>query len=126
MISQERSKRKSTGGLYRDSHKKKLRWKGSNPTLTTIGERKVRKDRVMGGNIKVRILRTDKVNLFDPKTKKAVVANLLNVLDNNANRHYARRNILTKGAIIETDKGKARITNRPGQEGTINAVLIKE
>ena len=36
-----------------------------------------------------------------------------------------RRNILTKGAIIETDAGKAKITNRPGQEGTVNAVLVE-
>jgi len=31
---------------------------------------------------------------------------------------------MTKGTIIKTDKGAARITNRPGQEGCINAVLI--
>ena len=30
-----------------------------------------------------------------------------------------------KGAIIETSAGKARITNRPSQEGQINAVLIE-
>lgn len=125
MISQERSRRKKTGGLYRDSHKKKLRFKGSLPTATHVGERKIKKERVMGGNIKVRLLRTQKVNLYNPETRKSIVTTIKNVIENPANRHYARRNILTKGAIIETDKGKARVTNRPGQEGTVNAILIK-
>jgi len=35
-----------------------------------------------------------------------------------------RRSILTKGAIIKTEIGDARITNRPGQDGIINAVLL--
>ena len=126
MISQERGKRKPTGGLYRPSHKKKLRWKGSEPTLTHIGDRKVRVDRVRGGNKKTRLLRTRKANVIDPTTGKAVVAEIKNVIENPANRHYSRRNIITKGAIIETNIGKARVTNRPGQEGTVNAVLIKE
>ena len=38
--------------------------------------------------------------------------------------HYMRRNILTKGAIIKTELGDARITNRPGQDGVINAILL--
>ncbi|MFU8767518.1 MAG: hypothetical protein ACNA7I_07640 [Candidatus Methanoperedens sp.] len=28
--------------------------------------------------------------------------------------------------MIKTEIGEARITNRPGQEGTVNAVLIPE
>jgi small subunit ribosomal protein S8e len=31
---------------------------------------------------------------------------------------------VTKGAIIQTEIGKARVTSRPGQSGAINAVLI--
>ena len=46
------------------------------------------------------------------------------VVENPANRHFVRRNIITKGTVIETEKGKARITSRPGQEGVINAILI--
>jgi small subunit ribosomal protein S8e len=34
-------------------------------------------------------------------------------------------NIITKGAVIETDAGKARVTSRPGQHGVVNAVLLK-
>jgi small subunit ribosomal protein S8e len=32
---------------------------------------------------------------------------------------------MTKGAIIETEIGKAVVLNRPGREGTINAKLIE-
>ena len=46
------------------------------------------------------------------------------VVENPANRHYIRRNILTRGTIIKTEKGNARITSRPGQDGVVNAVLI--
>ena len=46
------------------------------------------------------------------------------VKDNKANLHYMRRNILTKGAVIKTELGDARITNRPGQDGVINAILL--
>ena len=38
--------------------------------------------------------------------------------------NYVRQNIITKGAVIMTDAGKARVTSRPGQSGSINAVLI--
>jgi small subunit ribosomal protein S8e len=33
--------------------------------------------------------------------------------------------VITKGAVLDTDAGKARVTNRPGQEGMIHAVLIE-
>ncbi|MCD6558125.1 MAG: 30S ribosomal protein S8e, partial [Candidatus Aenigmarchaeota archaeon] len=39
---------------------------------------------------------------------------------------FVRRNIITKGAIIMTEDGRAVVTNRPGQEGVINAKLIEE
>jgi len=44
---------------------------------------------------------------------------------NPANINYVRRNLLTKGAIITTDLGRARIVSRPGQDGVVNAVLIQ-
>ena len=59
-----------------------------------------------------------------PKDKKFKKAAIKNVIENSSNRHYARANIMTKGAVIETELGKAKITSRPGQEGVINATLI--
>jgi small subunit ribosomal protein S8e len=46
------------------------------------------------------------------------------VKNNPANPFFARRNITTKGAVIETDIGDAIVTSRPGQDGIVNARLI--
>jgi small subunit ribosomal protein S8e len=32
---------------------------------------------------------------------------------------------VTKGAVIETGEGRARVTSRPGQTGQVNAVLVE-
>ena len=53
------------------------------------------------------------------------VRELKNVLETPSNRFLARQNILTKGAIVETESGKAKITNRPSQEGSVQGVLIE-
>jgi len=63
-------------------------------------------------------------NILDPKTGKAQKVKILNVKDNSANRNFARMNIITKGAIIVTEIGEAKVTSRPGQEGFVNAVLL--
>ena len=124
-ISQLRSKRKASGGRYKDARKKKLREFGSHPTLTKIGKTKKRITRARGGVIKHTLLHTDVANLLDPKTKKYAKVKIESVVDNPANRNFIRRNIMNKGAIIKTEKGEAKITNRPSQEGYINAVLVK-
>jgi len=48
------------------------------------------------------------------------------VVESPSNVNYIRRNIMTKGSLIKTEKGVARITSRPGQEGSLNAVLLKK
>ena len=126
-ISQFRSKRKLTGGRYRVFFKsKKIRNRGALPSLTTIGELSERKIRKRSGDFKFRLLQTNTVNLYDPKSKKYMEAKIETVVDSPSDRNFIRRNIMTKGSIIKTDKGNARITSRPGQEGAINAVLIEK
>ena len=122
--SNARANRKETGRKYIDYRKKKKYELAGISAFTKIGNKVVRKHRVLGGNVKMKTLATMIVNLADPKTKKFEKANIKTVLENPANRHFVRRNIITKGTIIQTDKGKARVTSRPGQEGVINAVLI--
>lgn len=124
VVSQERSKRTVTGSRYKQSKKKKKHEMGRVPSFTKIDELKARKMRVLGGNQKIRLIRTNIVNLLDKKTNKYAKAKITSVVGNPANRHFVRRNIMTKGCIIETDKGKARVTSRPGQDGIVNAVLI--
>jgi small subunit ribosomal protein S8e len=125
MITQTRAKRKVSGGRYIAARKKKLYEGGKGPTLTRLGSAKKKTETTKGGGRKTRLLTADTANVVDPKTKKAVKAKIETVLEAPANRHFVRRNILVKGTVIQTDKGKARITSRPGQSGTINAVLIE-
>ena len=122
-ISQKRSRRKATGGRYNQKYKQKQYELGSQPAHTSIGEARKKILRKMGGEIKRKLLTIDFANVYDPKTKKTVKTKILSVLDNPANRFYARRNIMTKGAVIQTEKGKARVASRPGQDGIVNAVL---
>ncbi|MFP4112646.1 MAG: 30S ribosomal protein S8e [Candidatus Woesearchaeota archaeon] len=123
-ISQLRSKRTKTGSRYKDSRKKKQSEIGSLPTLTKIGKQKVAEERSTGGNKSYKVLSADIANCFDPKTKKYSKVKIVAVKENPANRNYARRNIMTKGTIIETEKGDAKVTNRPGQDNVVNAVLV--
>lgn len=119
------SKRKPSGGKYHHSKPKKKMHVGRSPSLTRIGDRKVRKVKSLGGNHKLRALVIKEVNVYDPKTKKTVKAVIDDVMLNPANRHYVRMDVITKGAILQTDKGFVKVTNRPGQEGIINGVFTE-
>ena len=88
-----------------------------------IGEKKVKAKRARGGGMKYTLLKAGTANVM--KGGKAQKAKIISVVDNKADSHFIRRNIITKGAIIETDLGKARVTSRPGQEGVVNAVLLE-
>ena len=120
----KRPKRKVSGGRYISFRKKRIFEMGSLPTLTKLKERKNKSVRTKGGNTKYRLLSENMINVYDPKTKKCSKIKVKNILENPANRHFVRRGIMTKGTIIETEKGKARITNSPGRENVVNAVLI--
>jgi small subunit ribosomal protein S8e len=123
--SQLRSLRKPSGGHYKQQgRKKRLNELGREPSLTKINNPRSSVLRTKGHNLKVRVFSSDIANLFDPKSKKFEKTKIKAVVENPANRHFIRRNIMTKGAIIETEKGKAKITSRPGQDGAVNAVLI--
>lgn len=121
---QRRSRRSQTGKLIRRSRKKRKREMGREFVETKIGSEKKKFQRTHGGNTKVKLQRTQYVNVSTGEgTTRTKV---LSVADNEANRHFVRRNIITKGAIIETEIGKARVTSRPGQDGVVNAVLVEE
>jgi small subunit ribosomal protein S8e len=124
-LSQLKSLRKPSGGKYKQQgRKKKLYETGKQPAFTRLEGRRSKLVRTMGSDRKVRLLAADTANLYDPKTKKYEQIKIKTIVDNPANRHFIRRNIMTKGTVIETEKGKAKITSRPGQDGSVNAVLI--
>ena len=125
VVTQARPRRKATGGLYRSSFSKRTHMRGRTPSLPKIGPTlRVKRVGTKGGGEKLRLHETNSANLLDAKAGKHVRATISAVTENPANRNYVRRNILTKGTIIDTDKGKARITNRPGQDGFVNATLL--
>ena len=116
--------RKTTGGKYHGHSKKKLHESHGQERAVSLGEIKRKTLKVRGGNKKTILLKTDTVNLLSGgKVQKVEIKN---VLETPQNRFLARQNRLLKGAIVQTSAGKARITNRPSQEGHVNAVLIKE
>nr|MBA4405398.1 30S ribosomal protein S8e [Nanoarchaeum sp.] len=125
-INQVRPRRKVTGSRYKDLRKKKQFELGRDPTLTKIGQVKKKLIRIMSGKRKEITLVAEFVNVIDPKSKKSMQAKIKTVVENPANRHFVRRNILTKGTIVETDKGKVKITSRPGQEGNLNGILVSQ
>lgn len=118
--------RKKTGGKINLARKKKKRELGSLPTFTRIGEEKRKKYRTKGGGEKIKAFSVEFANVFDSKTKTTKKLKILDVIENPANPHLVRRKILTKGAIIKTELGNAKVTSRPGQHGIVNAVLLEE
>jgi small subunit ribosomal protein S8e len=120
------SRRSKTGRRIRFAQSKRKFEIGREQHLTTIGNPSLKKVRTRGSNRKTRIKTTNLVYVVDPKTKKTTKTEIVSVVENPANIHYVRRNIINKGAIIETKLGKAQITSRPGQSGTINAILISK
>ena len=116
--------RKITGGRYKKSRKSRLFEKKRQPRVVKLAEKKVRALKGVGGNKKLVSLAGNTINVvFKGKAKKATIKN---VVETPSNRFLARQNILVKGAIIDTDLGKAKITNRPSQEGIIQGILLEK
>ena len=122
--SQWRSKRKYTGKKYKHFRKKRKRELERPPINTEIGPEKKKKQRVMGGNSKLKLFSSVFVNVTDLNTNKTSKVKILKFESNEASKDLNRRHILTKGAIIETELGKVKISSRPGQDGILNGILI--
>ena len=124
VVTQSRSKRKPSGARYKAYRGKKKKEMGRLPSLTKLDEKSQVQVKTRGNNVKSRLLSIDTANVYDPKTKKYQKSKIKTIVENPANRHFVRRNIMTKGCVVETEIGKAKITSRPGQDGAVNAVLI--
>ena len=117
------SKRKSTGGRLVQARKKRAFEISTEKQFALIGDPKRKVYRKTGGNTMVRVMSANQVNISS-SNGKTNTGTILNVIENQSDPNYVRRNILVKGAIIETDKGNVRITSRPGKDGVINGILI--
>jgi small subunit ribosomal protein S8e len=124
-IWQGRPKRKPSGGRIRAARKKRKFEIGREKQFTHLGVQKIKMYRTKGANQKVRLLMVDQANVVDPKTKAIKKVKILTVKTSPSNPNYVQRNIVTKGATVMTELGEAVITSRCGQDGVVNAILIK-
>ena len=127
-VYQWRDRKKPSGGKRSWYYKVKRKYAYGRyfiPTVLSSSEERV-KVRVRGGSFKIRARKVVWAVVSDPASGKSQKARIIRVLETPANREYSRRNIIVKGAIIETTIGRARVTSRPGQDGVINAILVKD
>ena len=115
--------RAGTGGRRRSFNDKRLAHVGGVFTATKVVKEDVRTTRrLRGGNSRMKIKKAVMINAVTPTgTKQAKMSKVLQ----SHNPEFVRMNIITKGTVVETDLGKVRITNRVGQDGIVNGVLVK-
>ena len=94
------------------------------PVETLSGEQVTVTRKVRGHGRKFALKTTDFANLAIPGAK-VKRTKILKVLKNPSNNDYERRGVISKGAILETADGQCRVISRPGQDGAVNAILIK-
>jgi small subunit ribosomal protein S8e len=116
--------KKVTGGVIHLNKKKRRFQRGSLPLLPKLGKEKKLIDRKRGGTKKIRLAGIEFANIIDPKSKKAKKVKILDIIRNEANPQYVRRGIITKGTVIKTELGEARVVSRPSQEGVVNAIAL--
>ncbi|MEK6875143.1 MAG: 30S ribosomal protein S8e [Nanoarchaeota archaeon] len=117
--------RKISGGKYKLNRKKKKYEIAGQKRIVKLAEKDKRKiQRILGGNLKTFLLSGKTINV---QTRKGVIkkTEIKNVIETPSNKFLARQNIITKGAVVETELGRVRVTNRPSQEGIINGVLLE-
>ena len=124
-IWQGKSNRKPTGGRRVPSANKRKFEIGREKQYTKVGTESLKKYDCIGGNVKVGMLAAEYANVMDKGTGKVTRMKITSVSANPADPNYIQRNILNKGATIALEGGqKAVVTSRPGQDGSVNAVLL--
>ena len=103
-----RHKRSLTGGRVA-IHKKKRAYEAGRPAANTkLGERKIKKIRVKGGNFKFRALRLHVGNFNWASEGVAFKTKIQNVVYNASNNEYVRTNTLVKNTIVRIDSAPFR------------------
>jgi small subunit ribosomal protein S8e len=95
------------------------------PNEAIVGTADIVTRRTRGANVKAAFKTAEFANVVERGTNKVTKSKILRVTKNPANRDYERRGVVSKGAVIETEAGPALVTSRPGQDGVVNAVLVK-
>ena len=121
-----KSDRKVSGsGKIKSKNRDKRRSEmGGYFTETKIGEKnEIKRVRGRGSSVKNKLKYVAFANVLTKSGYKK--AKITGVVESRDNRNFARLVIITKGSVITTELGKARVLNRPGQEGAINAILVE-
>lgn len=112
-----------TGGRRRKFRDKKLSHIGGGFAATKVADKASKIGvRGRGGSKGIKLKKAVLVNVImkDGKMKQASIKRVLE----SHNPDFVRRNIITKGAVLETEVGKVRVTNRVGQDGIVNGVAV--
>jgi small subunit ribosomal protein S8e len=120
------SKRKYTGGRKVAMRGRRKYEIDRYPNEAVLGDKYTKTRRTRGNNRKTALKFGIFVSIADPVSKKITNSKILQVVENPANRDYERRGVISKGALLETESGMAKVVSRPGQDGCINAVLMKQ
>jgi small subunit ribosomal protein S8e len=96
------------------------------PNEAIVGTTEVITRRARGKRIKSALKSAEFANVVDSTSRKTTKIKILQVIRNPANKDYERRGVISKGALLQTEIGTAKVLSRPGQNGTVNAVLIKQ
>lgn len=111
-----------TGGRRRKFRDKKIAHVGGVFSATKVSETESKVTvRKRGGSIRPKIKKAAFINVITKSGSKKV--KIKKLLDSH-NSEYIRMNIITRGAVVETELGKVRVTNRVGQDGVVNGVLV--
>ncbi len=117
------TKLKGNGKVRLKNKDKRRSEMGGYFAATKLGEQsRSKRIRVRGGNARDKMQYAAYANLLSGNSYKKV--KIKAILESKDNRNFARLNIITKGTVIDTEDGKAMVTNRPGKEGFINAIKL--
>ncbi|MFP4115894.1 MAG: 30S ribosomal protein S8e [Candidatus Aenigmatarchaeota archaeon] len=124
---QGKSRRNISGGRRKTKRKRRKYELGRETLFCKVSDSDTQKKiDVRGKTDKIRAKKASKVNVTDPETGKTSTEKIEDVLKTPANPHFVRRNVVTKGTVVKTSGGKAKITSRPGQDGQINAIKVED
>ncbi len=119
------AKRKPSGGRRIASRSRRSFEIDRYPNEASLGTTTTVTRRTRGNDIKASLKTAETVNVTNPASRSTTKLIIKNVIKNPANKDYERRGVISKGALLETDQGNARVVSRPGQDGSVNAVLIQ-
>ncbi len=125
-LSQFRSTKKFTGGLYKKIRKKKKRDFGSDFIPTKLGKETKKSIEGLANITRQRLFSAEFVNVADLSKKATKKVKIQEVLEHSDNPNYTRMDVITKGCVVKTELGKVKITSRPTQHGVVNGILMQQ